>query len=173
MRVFRCYGTRSRAASSRGTVTCKSGLPELALLLSARSPVSPATFLTAQKMARNAKCAFFVAMALGRARQAAGETLTSKSGLSEPAPLLSTQLSVSPIAALHQWPQCIGRLCHRDGSEKTYAGAELAESQQADDMTFGHKMAFFTESNWNITRVQWHTCCKQKQGSSTSNNFTC
>ena len=43
----------------------------VALLLSARSRVSPATFLTSQKMARNAKCAFFVAMALGHARQAA------------------------------------------------------------------------------------------------------
>jgi len=34
MRVFRCYGSRSRAAGSRRTVTGKSGLPELALLLS-------------------------------------------------------------------------------------------------------------------------------------------
>jgi len=74
-----------RAAGSRRTVTGKSGLPELALLLSVRSPVSPATFLTsrAQKMTRNAKCAFFVAVALGHTRQAAGETLTSKSGLPE------------------------------------------------------------------------------------------
>ena len=46
------------------------------------------TFLTSQKMARNAKCAF-VAMALGRARQVAGETLTGMSGLPELAPLLS------------------------------------------------------------------------------------
>jgi len=35
------------------------------------------------------KKAFFVAMKLGRARQAAGETLTVKSGLPELAPLLS------------------------------------------------------------------------------------
>ena len=97
MRVFRCYGTRSRAAGSRRTITGKSGLPELALLLSARSPVSPAT----QKMTKNAKCAFFVAMALGHARQAAGETLTCKSGLPELAPLLSTRSPVSP-ASLHQ-----------------------------------------------------------------------
>jgi len=104
MRVFRCYGTQLRAAGSRSSVTGKSGLPELALLLSARSPVSAATFLTSQKMARNAKCAFFVAMALGRARQAAGETLTGKLGLPELAPLLSTRSPVSPVASLHQWP---------------------------------------------------------------------
>ena len=45
MRVFRYYGTRSRAASSRKTLTGKSGLPELAPLLqpdrqSAPSPPS-------------------------------------------------------------------------------------------------------------------------------------
>jgi len=96
MPVFRCYGTRSRAAGSRRIVTGKLGLPELALLLSARSPVSPATFLTSQKMARNTKCEFFVAMALGRARQAAGETLAGKSGLPELAPLLLTRSPVSP-----------------------------------------------------------------------------
>jgi len=96
MRVFRCYGTRSRTAGSRRKVTCKSSLLELALLLSAQLLVSPATFLTSQKMARDAKCAFFVAMALGRARQAAGETLTSKSGLPELGPLLSTRSPVSP-----------------------------------------------------------------------------
>ena len=103
MRVFRCYGTRSRAAGSRRTVTSKSGLLELALLLSVWSLLSPATFLTsrAQKMTRNAKCAFFVAMALGRARQAAGGTLTGKSDLPELAPLLSTRSPVSP-ASLHQ-----------------------------------------------------------------------
>jgi len=42
------------------------------------------------KMARNAKYAFLVTMALGRTPQAAGETLTGKSGLPELAPLLST-----------------------------------------------------------------------------------
>jgi len=40
-------------------------------------------------MARNAKYAFLVAMALGSVPQAAGETLTSKSGLPELDPLLS------------------------------------------------------------------------------------
>jgi len=89
MLVFGFHGTRSRAASSRRKVAGKSGLPEIALLLSARSPVSPAAFLTSQKMARNPKCVFFVATALGRARQAAGETLTVKSGLPKLAPLLS------------------------------------------------------------------------------------
>jgi len=103
MRVFRCNGTRSRTAGSRRTVKGESGLLELALLLSAQSPVSPATFLTSQKMARNAKCAFFIAMALGRAQQAARETFTSKSGLPELVPLLSTRSPVSPVASLHQW----------------------------------------------------------------------
>jgi len=60
-----------------------------------------------KKMARNAKCAFFVAMAFGRARQAAGETLISKSGLPELAPLLSTRSPVSPDRfSLHQC-QCV------------------------------------------------------------------
>jgi len=86
------------------TVTGKSGLPELAPLLSARSTVSPATFLISQKIARNAKCAFCVAMALGRTRQAAGEILTGKVGLPEPAPLLSARSPVSPVASLHQSP---------------------------------------------------------------------
>jgi len=103
MCVFRCNGTQSHAAGSRKTFTGKSGVPEQALLLSARSPVSPTTFLTSQQMARNAKCAFFVAMALGRARQAAGETLTRKLGLPELAPLLLTQSPISPVASLHQW----------------------------------------------------------------------
>jgi len=40
-------------------------------------------------MARNAKYAFLVAMALDRAPQAAGETLTGKSGLPELSILLS------------------------------------------------------------------------------------
>jgi len=55
------------------------------------SPIAsqPCSFSYSPKMARDAKCAFFVAMALGRARQAAGETLTGKSGLSQLAPLLS------------------------------------------------------------------------------------
>ena len=47
--VFRCYSTQSRAASNRRTVYSKSSLPQLALLLSARSPVSPAAFLIHQK----------------------------------------------------------------------------------------------------------------------------
>jgi len=49
----------------------------------------PRSFSYSPKMARNAKYAFLVAMALGRAQQAAGETLHSKSGLPELAPLLS------------------------------------------------------------------------------------
>ena len=42
-----------------------------------------------RKMAKNEKYAFLIAMALGRAPQAAGKTLTGKSGLPELAPLLS------------------------------------------------------------------------------------
>jgi len=47
--VFRCYDIQSCAASNRRTVCSKSSLPELALLLSARSPVSPAAFFSRQK----------------------------------------------------------------------------------------------------------------------------
>jgi len=47
--VFRCYGTQSRAACNRRYVNSKSSLPELALLLSAQSPVNPAAFLIHQK----------------------------------------------------------------------------------------------------------------------------
>jgi len=55
------------------------------------SPIAsqPHRFSDSRKMAKNAKCAFCVAMALGHARQAAGEILTGKSGLPEPALLLS------------------------------------------------------------------------------------
>ena len=49
MRAFRRYGIWSRVASSRRPVNSKSSLPELALLLSARSPVSPAAFLASEK----------------------------------------------------------------------------------------------------------------------------
>jgi len=52
-----------------------------------------------RKMAKNAKCAFCVAMALGRERQAAGEILTGKLGLQELAILLSACSPVCPIAS--------------------------------------------------------------------------
>jgi len=58
-------------------------------LLSAPIASQPRSFSYSPKMARNATCAFSVAMALGRARQAAEETLTGKSGLPELAPLLA------------------------------------------------------------------------------------
>jgi len=91
MHVLCCYGTLSRAAGSRRTLTGKLGLPELALLLSARSLVSPATFLTFSKNWREMRNARFTLlyMALGRLLQAPKETLTSKSGLPELAHLLS------------------------------------------------------------------------------------
>jgi len=57
--------------TSRRKVTGNSGLLELALLLFAWSPVSPTAFVTSQKMARNARYAFFVAMTLSRAWQVA------------------------------------------------------------------------------------------------------
>ena len=47
--VFRCHGTQSRAARNRRNVNSKSSLPQLALLLSARSPVNPAAVLIHQK----------------------------------------------------------------------------------------------------------------------------
>jgi len=49
------------------------------------SPIAdePRRFSDFGKMAKNAKCAFCGVMALGRARQAAGEILTGKSGLPE------------------------------------------------------------------------------------------
>jgi len=58
----------------------------LALSLIASQPRS---FSHAAQMARNAKCAFCVAMAIGHARQATGEILAGKSGLPELALLLS------------------------------------------------------------------------------------
>jgi len=59
------------------------------------SPIvsQPHSFSYSPKMARNTKYTFLVAMALGRAPQATGETLTGKSGLPELAPLLSALLS--------------------------------------------------------------------------------
>jgi len=88
--VFRCYGTQSRAR-------CKHQENSQQQVKSARaSPLAfsqiasqPRSFSYSPKMKRNAKCAFSIAMSLGRARQAAGETLTSKSGLPELAPLLA------------------------------------------------------------------------------------
>jgi len=67
------------------------------------SPIAsqPRSFLYLPKMARNAKYALFVAMALGRAQQAVGETLTGKSGLPELAPLLSAVSPVGPVSSIH------------------------------------------------------------------------
>ena len=87
MRVFRCNGTWSRAAGSRRTVKGKSGLLELALLLSVAG--QPRHFSDFPKNGEKCEMAFFVAMALDRTRHEAGETLTCKSGLPELAPMLS------------------------------------------------------------------------------------
>ena len=57
----------------------------------------PHSFSYTPKMARSAKCAFCVAMALDHARQATGEILTSKSGLPELALLLSASSPVDPV----------------------------------------------------------------------------
>jgi len=92
------HAWQAAGEQARASWVCQSY--KLALLLSARLMVSPAAFLTFQKMVRNTKCAFFVAMALGCTRQAAGETLTGKSGLPELAPLLSAQSTVGPVASL-------------------------------------------------------------------------
>jgi len=62
----------------------------LALLLAAPMPFSPVHFTSRiPENCENAKCTFFSAMGLGHARQAAGLTLTSKSGLPELALLVS------------------------------------------------------------------------------------
>jgi len=58
----------------------------------------PRSFSCTPQMARSAKCAFCVAMALGHARQATGELLTGKSGLPELALLLSAWSPVGPVA---------------------------------------------------------------------------
>jgi len=78
----------------------------------------PRSFSYTPKMARSAKCAFCMAMALGHARQATGEILTSKSGLPELALLLSASSPVGPVTPpcsepLHRHPErpvkCHGR----------------------------------------------------------------
>jgi len=83
-------------------LTSRAGVSERALLLSARSTVSPTAILTSQKIGRNAKCACFVAMALGRTRQAAREMLTNKAVLPDLAPLLSARSPVSPVTSLRR-----------------------------------------------------------------------
>ena len=57
----------------------------------------PRSFSYSPKMARSAKYAFCVAMALGHARQATGEILAGKSGLPELALLLSASSPVGPV----------------------------------------------------------------------------
>jgi len=61
---------------------------------------SSPSFLLFPKMTRNAKGAFFVPVALGRAQETTGETLTSKSGLPELALLLAARSPASPVASL-------------------------------------------------------------------------
>jgi len=61
--VFRCCSIQSRAACNRRNVNSKSNLPELALLLSARSPVNPETFLIHQKGVWNAPFAWLLHLA--------------------------------------------------------------------------------------------------------------
>jgi len=56
----------------------------------------PRRFSDSRKMAKNAKCAFCVAMALGRARQAAKEIFTGKSDLPELALLLQPDRQSAP-----------------------------------------------------------------------------
>jgi hypothetical protein len=74
----------------------------------------PRSFSYTPKMARSAKCAFCVAMALGHARQATGEILTGKSGLPELALLLSASLPVGLVTPPRSEPlHCHSVLCHR------------------------------------------------------------
>jgi len=76
------YGTQSRAACNRKNVNSKSRLPELALLLSARSTDSPATFLIHPKLRgmRNSLILLLWYLVALSKRQA---NVNSKSSLSE------------------------------------------------------------------------------------------
>jgi len=91
--------TQSRAASNRRTINNQSSFPELSPLIFSPIASQPCSFSYSPKMARNAKCAFSVAVALGRARQAARETLTCKLGMPEPEPLLAVLSPVGPVAS--------------------------------------------------------------------------
>jgi len=46
---------------------------------------------------------------------------------------------------------CEELLAEIQRSGETDVGAEPAENQQADDVTFGHKMMYPAEPDWNIT----------------------
>jgi len=64
----------------------------------------PRSFSYSSKMVRNAKYALFIAMALGGARQAAGETLTSKSGppcFQPDCQLAPSLLSITPPSVIN------------------------------------------------------------------------
>ena len=114
MHVFRCYGTQSRAACNRrntASQVCRASPLAFSSIAS-----QPRSFSYTPKMARSAKCAFCVAMALGRrhARQATGEILAGKSGLSELALLLSASSPVGPVTPprsepLHRHPVLVWR----------------------------------------------------------------
>jgi len=95
--VFRCYCTQSRAARNRRNVNSKSSLPELALLLTARSPFNPAAFLTHQKWRgmRNARILSLWYLVVRSTQQ---ENVNSKSSLPELALLFSARSPVSPTA---------------------------------------------------------------------------
>jgi len=97
--VFRCYGTQARAARNRIKINSKSSPPELALLLSARSPVSPATFIIHQKW-REMRSARILLLWYLVARGKQQENVNSKSSLPELALVLSARSPISPAAFL-------------------------------------------------------------------------
>ena len=76
--VAKELGRAWRAAGERKQQVLSARASTLAV-----SPIAdqPRRFSDSRKIAKNAKCAFCVAMALGRARQAEGETLIVKAGL--------------------------------------------------------------------------------------------
>ena len=104
----------------------------------------PRSFSYTPKMARSAKCAFCVAMALSHARKAIGEILISKSGLPELALLLSASSPVGPITPPRSSPIRWDHSFWRD------RGLKMKN-------VFLSKTAFFFNSNLRLTSRCWLT----------------
>ena len=104
MKWTSCYGTQSRAARNRRNVNDKVKSARASPPAFSSIASQPHSFSCTPKMARSAKCAFCVAMALGHGRQATGEILTGKSGLPELALLLSAWSPIGPVAPARSEP---------------------------------------------------------------------
>ena len=83
-----CFAMALGHADSRRNTHLQVGAVRASPLAFSPDAEQPRRFPDSREMAKNAKCAFCVVMALGRARQAAGEILTCKSILLELALLL-------------------------------------------------------------------------------------